>query len=230
MQAPGAVSCPRCGKPTAAAARRCAHCGAVVEPNVEAAAVRVTPVACPACTRATQFLSFGGVQLDGCLACGGVWFDDGELGSLADELGEQELALDALQAARALGGGGRDDDGDLRAPSYYPCPLCREVMSRRNYKDVSGVILHRCDGHGAWLDHPNVLRFLKIVSSGGLRELDQRALELRTQQERRKLAEIEEKEQEVAQRDELREEQADSNEIRGVVDVVRLVLGFLLRW
>jgi len=182
MLAPGAVKCPSCGKPTSGAARRCAHCGAVVE--ARAARDRGAALACPACARPTQGLACGDVELDGCLGCGGVWFDDGEVDALAGELSDQDVARDALQAARALAA----DASEKRKPAaYLDCPICHQMMSRRNYQDVSGVILQRCDGHGAWLDHAAVLRFLGLVSSGAMREIDRKALALRTQQERRQL-------------------------------------------
>jgi Zn-finger nucleic acid-binding protein len=219
MAEPGTVTCPSCGKRTSGAARRCAQCGAVVE--------RVRPrvagplLACPGCKRATETLVFGGVELDGCLGCGGVWFDDGEVNALAAELTEEELARDALQAARTLTAEGREP----KTPEYVACPVCGELASRRNYHDVSGVILHRCDGHGAWLDHANVIRFLTIVSNGGMRELDQRELALRTQQQMQQLAEVEVKRAEMVRQEDEAEERRDWGVVNGVLFVIRLILG-----
>jgi Zn-finger nucleic acid-binding protein len=181
MVAPGAVTCPSCGKPTSGAARRCAHCGAIVE--ARAARDPEAALACPACARPTQGLACGDVELDGCLGCGGVWFDDGEVDALAGELSDQDVASEALQAARALAA----DAAEGRSAAYLDCPVCRQMMSRRNYQDVSGVVLQRCDGHGAWLDHAAVMRFLGLAASGAMREIDRKALAARTQQERRQL-------------------------------------------
>ena len=226
MRPAGVVTCPACGKPTSGAARRCAHCGAGVsqrEPSQRSAALR-----CPNCEGAPQAILFGGVELDGCLACGGVWFDDREVNALAAELSDEELASAALQAARALGADAR---AGRKARAYFPCPVCHEVMARANYHDVSGVILHRCDGHGAWLDHANVLRFLTLVSNGGMRELDRRAVELRTQRELRQLSEVEEMRRELLRKQEAEaeteEERRDARTVQGGVSIIAALLGLL---
>jgi Zn-finger nucleic acid-binding protein len=177
---------------------------------------------CPACARRTQPLAFGGVELDGCLGCGGVWFDDGELGELARDLTEEDVARDALQAARALAA---DAPEGWKPHAYLPCPVCQEVMTRRNYQDVSGVILQRCDGHGAWLDRDAVLRFFGLVSSGAMKEIDSRALALRVQQQRRQLDEVEDEGRAMLRQGEIEDERRDRGIVSDVGNTIRLLLG-----
>src|SRR5262249_10356041 len=51
-----------------------------------------------------------------------------------------------------------------------PCPVCRELMNRRNYGQDSGVILDICKEHGVWFDADELARILAWIRAGGGRE------------------------------------------------------------
>jgi len=57
---------------------------------------------------------------------------------------------------------------------YIPCPFCRELMLRRNFGRVSGIVVDVCAVHGTWFDVGELARVLSFISAGGL----QRAAEL----------------------------------------------------
>ena len=63
---------------------------------------------------------------------------------------------------------------------YLPCPVCGELMSRRNFADVSGVILDWCRGHGWWFDAHELERVIRFLEGGGMEQAR------RHQHERRK--------------------------------------------
>jgi hypothetical protein len=42
------------------------------------------------------------------------------------------------------------------------------MMSRRNYRRTSGVIIDRCHDHGTWLDADELERIAGFILSGGL--------------------------------------------------------------
>ena len=75
--------------------------------------------------------------LDVCQACGGLWFDAGELG-------------------RVLAGRPRPrPHNELRAPvdssDPLPCKVCRQPMARRGYPGAA-MQVDICQAHGAFLD------------------------------------------------------------------------------
>ena len=51
---------------------------------------------------------------------------------------------------------------------YLPCVVCRDMMTRRNFAQVSGVILDVCRAHGVWLDHSELEKVLAFIRDGGL--------------------------------------------------------------
>lgn len=135
-----------------------------------------------------SFMHLGGMEVDCCDGCTGIWFDDGELEALPATLSERELAAEAVQAL----------DG-LRAPKaavrrevrYVSCPVCDQPMNRRNYQQVSGIILNRCSGHGTWLDFVNTKGLLTILAEGRLPAIQERARSAEAEEIRREIAQAE---------------------------------------
>jgi Zn-finger nucleic acid-binding protein len=169
----------------AALSRVCPHCGATAVPRSQQD--HATPVICAGCGARTEFENLGGLTIDACRSCGGTWFDDGELESVAHELSDSELARDAIAAIKS-----RRPPQELdsrQSGRYFSCPVCGEAMMRRNYGEVSGIILHRCSGHGTWLDRSNELRFLQILADGRLPDIERRGREAALERARRGRAE-----------------------------------------
>jgi Zn-finger nucleic acid-binding protein len=63
---------------------RCRECFGYLKPDGMCAKCGKSrpPMACPVCSRAMQRFDRGGVTLDGCEPCHGVWFDMGELAAV----------------------------------------------------------------------------------------------------------------------------------------------------
>lgn len=135
-----------------------------------------------------SFLYLGGIQVDCCHHCAGTWFDEGELEALPAELSERELATAALSALDELRG---LKSVVLRQVRYLPCPVCDQAMNRRNYEQVSGIILNRCSGHGTWLDFTNGKAFLQLIADGRLAEVKRRAQSFEADDRRREIAQLE---------------------------------------
>lgn len=178
-------SCKGCGERTPPFARVCPHCGRTLVHRTRRD--HSAPVACPACGVPNKLLALGGVTIDTCRRCGGTWFDDAELDQLADDLAGADLARDAIAALGTLGKVGVDSRKVVR---YFPCPVCQDMMNRRNYRDVSGIILHRCSGHGTWLDRVNAGRLFRVIADGRLYEIQERATALGLEAQRRQVAKL----------------------------------------
>lgn len=107
-------------------------------------------------------------MLDQCENCTGTFIDRVTLDKLVADRDKQSLVHAALA---------RDPDLQLeeRAPGnptasvkYLKCPDCANLMSRKNFGRISGVIVDVCPPHGTWFDSEELRRVVEFVQQGGL--------------------------------------------------------------
>ena len=139
-------------------ARHCPRCGAAIE----RAAAAATALACPGCEATLAATAVGGVRLDQCQACGGVWVGQPNFAQLAGDRAERGEVLGALPGA------GPRVPVQLGAVRYRPCPQCGKLMNRTNYGRISGVVLDVCKEHGLWFDRDELRQVLAFIEGGGL--------------------------------------------------------------
>jgi Zn-finger nucleic acid-binding protein len=90
---------------------------------------------CPRCTERLYMVERGGVRLDHCWECGGIWFERNELDEIVNEDGSIELLIEITGKLKGEG---------------LKCPDCREFMSTH---EVFGVYVDHCDiCKGVWMD------------------------------------------------------------------------------
>ncbi len=115
-------------------------------------------IACPRCKATTQVVRLSVLEIDRCPACGGVWFDIGEIKQLR-ALSNERAIQDELAAALVTG-----TEPMLSAQVItLGCPLCGLKMTRRPHEDAPGVVIDRCQQHGTWLDRGEALRLLALA-------------------------------------------------------------------
>jgi uncharacterized protein len=98
---------------------------------------------CPNCQKPVVALELSEIEVDHCLACGGVWLDPDEMDLLLDGSQGREEILASMQP---------DDGGGERV---LHCPLCRKNMEKMRVArgGSGGLRIDRCpNGHGTWLD------------------------------------------------------------------------------
>jgi Zn-finger nucleic acid-binding protein len=100
---------------------------------------------CPACSAPLFRKRFGEVALDGCMSCGGVFFDGGELSVLAkspESLREADRAFrPGMQPAVA-------------AERTDACPGCGERLVQGEHPSFSGIAMAMCGQcKGVFLEH-----------------------------------------------------------------------------
>ncbi len=152
--------CPECFARNCDDSRFCVACGVGFSPETPPMAGKEVP--CPACETRMPPSSVGGIGLNECPGCHGLWV-----------AGDQFDAL-VKRAARA-----REDRGvTADAPrvtganparqklQYRRCPECDQFMLRVNYRRSSGVILDECGGHGTWLDADELEQVAGFILSG----------------------------------------------------------------
>ena len=172
------VACTRCFAMMFVGTAHCSSCGAKAEPPGSEAG---RAAACPRCRVRLESITVGGVRLDECARCEGLWVDAGAFERVVNEREEQSAVLGA--AALLPKKGGRGEPGEVR---YVPCPACGQLMNRVNFARCSGVVVDVCKGHGTWFDRDELRQIVEFIRGGGLsvsREREKRELK----EERRKL-------------------------------------------
>jgi Zn-finger nucleic acid-binding protein len=106
---------------------------------------------CPACQAALVVVERERIELDWCVDCRGLWFDEGELELLGEKAGR---SLETEDLGRR--------PGDTVATGTRRCPRCRRKMEQLSLDIGKGggkgggeggdVQIDRCPDHGFWLD------------------------------------------------------------------------------
>ncbi len=107
---------------------------------------------CARCEKEMERLEAGGIELDKCPSCGGIWFDGSELARVL-ELSPGEL--DGL--GDSLNPKGREILSLDLEPAF--CPRCSAALSPQRFDFKLPVIIDFCPaGHGVWLDRGELRR------------------------------------------------------------------------
>jgi len=173
------VACPACFALVPCTASHCPGCGVAVTAPVSATPGKAP---CPACAQAMALATVGGVALQECLSCGGLWLDREIFQQLSASREGQGALLGALPAPSA------PPPVRLEAVQYRPCPACSQRMNRVNFARRSGVVVDICKAHGIWFDKDELRRVMAFVAQGGLDRA--RDLDIKELKEARRLAAV----------------------------------------
>jgi Zn-finger nucleic acid-binding protein len=111
----------------------------------------------------------GSVTLDYCPRCGGLWFDQGEVGHLTqrDEGVIHPLLVDAAARVHPPCQGcgtplDRNEEkcGVCRRRNVLDCPVCDEAMERRERDGLIVDVCRRC--HGVWFDNAELTAIWRL--------------------------------------------------------------------
>jgi Zn-finger nucleic acid-binding protein len=192
------VACPSCFGRVFAGHEYCVHCGAAIVAGARCDPDLMPVRACPRCDAAAELAPrlVADTLLDECPVCGGVWLESKVFASLVESR-DQQARLEALDTAEitldAAPPGRASVPLPLRSPrQYIPCPDCRQLMNRKNFGAVSGVLVDVCKPHGIWFDSGELGRVMKFVMQGGLARARRRETEeqIREARERRSQATV----------------------------------------
>jgi Zn-finger nucleic acid-binding protein len=113
-----------------------------------------TELQCPHCKIELQTVTPNGAR--SCPRCGGGFCSRSTLAAL---LRQVEISPPAGATERPSSGGA----GPVR---YLVCPVCSELMLRRNFGDTSGVVVDVCTRHGVWFDRGELGQILQFCATG----------------------------------------------------------------
>jgi Zn-finger nucleic acid-binding protein len=179
------MKCPYCNKLTSELVKKCVHCGEDLSESI--GRDNDAPVKCPLCTVNTEIINLAGVELDYCYKCGGIWFDKGEINQFRDGVVNQDICKDMITTLGEMS----LINQDTKRVDYLKCPVCNQVMSQRNFVDISSIIIERCADHGTWAEQDDLLKILKVVESGKYEGLLEKAEYKKKQELEKRLKKIE---------------------------------------
>ena len=105
---------------------------------------------CPTCALELIVVERSGIEIDYCIHCRGFWFDEGEIGLLAEALQLPE----ALPDFRLL------PCVDVQEKRKR-CPRCSKALDKIRSGRAAEIVVDRCpQGHGLWFDAGEVGRML----------------------------------------------------------------------
>lgn len=153
------VRCGRCFMMNVTEALHCIGCGSELGlmPIQHEGSVRWN---CPRCQdgRLDAFESTDGILHD-CRRCGGQFVSHPVL---------QQLVARYQASSAPFNQRLRQQNPLLDKITYLPCPNCRELMLRRNFGRISGIVVDVCARHGTWFDVGELPRILAFVTQGGI--------------------------------------------------------------
>lgn len=162
--APAGPVCPECYARNPEQARYCVACGVAFLPQPVRA--QAGPLDCPVCpAMPLTSRSLGGIWVDECPSCLGLWAPGETLDQLVDRVRERRRK------------DGPPTEALVQAPrraawqatvAYRHCPECKGTMQRRNFGRRSGVVVDWCGSHGTWLDANEMEDIAAFVLAGGL--------------------------------------------------------------
>ncbi len=156
--------CPECYARCAETSRFCTACGVGFNPEPIRADGHELP--CPVCETLMPARQVGGIGLNECASCNGLWVPGVNFDALVNR------AIDAMRNADptrlpTFQPRVRGSNPARQKIQYRKCPECDAYMQRRNFQKSSGVIIDLCRHHGTWLDADELEQIAGFILSGG---------------------------------------------------------------
>ena len=144
---------------------------------------------CPRCNVNLHTVDLGmggGLVIERCDKCLGIFFDPGEVDALLDRSVAHVYEVDFERMGILIEEEAMVDSWPVE---YIKCPVCQERMNRKSYGARSGVIVDKCKEHGVWLDGGELGKLLRWSKAGGqLHEQHKKAEEQRKKERRQRAA------------------------------------------
>ena len=178
---PGSLICPECYARNLEDARFCIGCGVAFDP--QALPSTLSDLRCPCCERWMTQREIGGLEIQECPKCHGLWAPEDRFDSLIERAtrAARERQFSAEDAIAPRVDGGNPIESRVE---YRRCPACDALMGRRNFQKRSGVIIDQCHEHGTWLDAHELERIAGFVLSGRAERASRVEAELQAARER----------------------------------------------
>jgi Zn-finger nucleic acid-binding protein len=110
---------------------------------------------CPVCRVPLIVVERDEIEVDYCIACHGLWFDEGEIEILAEKSG---VTIDLAFLDR--------QEPSASSERYLRCPRCRKKMSKIDlHRESDPLIIDACPArHGIWFDQGEVGSLIRAAA------------------------------------------------------------------
>ncbi len=161
------IHCAHCYQKIPADSRFCVVCGRPAQKKAEEGKVLEDRL-CPRCQASMREQGVAGFTVLGCDQCQGMFIPHDTFQMMQDSSERVVEATGAVERAHV----------DTKAKiSYVRCPVCKQLMNRKNFAQVSGVIIDVCMGHGLWFDSGEMEKIMDFIGQGGLKKAREADLE-----------------------------------------------------
>ena len=58
---------------------------------------------------------------------------------------------------------------------YRKCPVCGDMMTRKNFRESSGIVIDICSAHGIWFDQGELAMVFEFAATGALAKAERDA-------------------------------------------------------
>jgi len=166
------MDCVNCGAPLPGKSIQCSHCGSLNDVDLrtlerslgtEAASDRKCP-RCEVLMTSVDLGIDGTFFIERCDRCLGLFFDPEELRRVLNVAARPSDEVDRERLAVMINEEYQREPAQVK---YIKCPVCHELMNRKNYGAKSGVIVDSCRAHGVWLDGGELAQLVKWSNVGG---------------------------------------------------------------
>lgn len=164
------AKCASCSAPLPANTQYCRYCGVRNDVDLHGKHdYRVVGTdsgrVCPECRQALQTVALngGGLHIERCESCFGLFFDPGEIETLLDSAVSPVFSVN-LELLTNIN---QDRYAKDRSVKYHECPVCQTLMNRVVFGHRSGVVIDQCKNHGVWLDGGEISHLLEWKKAGG---------------------------------------------------------------
>jgi Zn-finger nucleic acid-binding protein/predicted RNA-binding Zn-ribbon protein involved in translation (DUF1610 family) len=203
----GVYNCPNCGAAASPESVRCAYChsslatlvcskcyGAIFigmnhcpwcgEDAETGSPSEKAEGKCPRCNIDFLLVEVNKNLINECSSCGGLWVNNNTFQKICSDQEERQAILDFNPELMKASGISAVQSGR----AYVPCPVCKQLMNRRQFAGCSGVIIDSCKAHGAWFDRNELRQIVQFIQAGGLNKARKKEL-LDLEEEKQKLRE-----------------------------------------
>ena len=106
---------------------------------------------CPGCNEPMIVLEVEEIEIDHCVACGGVWLDAGELELLLENASNKDELMASLSECIE----GKE--------KHIRCPICSRKLQKLRYGTNKEILLDKCSrNHGIWFDRGELCQALRL--------------------------------------------------------------------
>ena len=165
------IECTCCKKRISKKVAFCTLCGADVRGSSKEDVSE--SLQCPKCCSKLELVSYRGKSINKCTSCHGLWLDLENFQILTTE---HDVNNDPNISGLYKKGSWNDE------LKYIKCPRCKNIMNRKNFADISGIIIDECSNHGIFLDAGELKRIREFIAGGGLEKASDKKLGQHTEQ------------------------------------------------